>query len=59
MTVLRTPALRLDKAAGPLQDRNHNGRADAGDVIRYSFTLTNTGNVTLTGLRCPTRWRGR
>jgi len=42
------PALTIDKKA-VLEDSNDNGRADAGETIRFSFVVTNTGNVTLTG----------
>ena len=41
------PALRLDKVAGEPADTNGNGRVDAGDTIRFTFELTNTGNVPL------------
>lgn len=42
----RAPALSLEKD-GTLNDANGNGRADAGETIDYTFTVTNTGNVTL------------
>ncbi|TYL44872.1 DUF11 domain-containing protein [Nocardioides sp. BGMRC 2183] len=44
------PALTVDKAAGAPVDANDSGRTDAGDTIAYTFTVTNTGNVTLTDL---------
>jgi len=38
--------ITLDKTA-TLDDANHNGGADAGEVITYGFTVTNVGNVTV------------
>ncbi len=43
--------LSLDKVALPAEDVDGDGRVDAGDTVRYTFTLTNTGVRTLTGLR--------
>ena len=40
------PSVLLHKSAGPIVDVDANG-PDAGDTITYSFTVTNTGNVTL------------
>ncbi len=43
------PAIDLDKQAGAINDLDANG-PDAGDTIAYTFIVTNTGNVTLTGV---------
>ncbi len=47
-TVTVTPAaqITLDKT-GSLADTNGDGTASPGDVVTYTFTLENTGNVTL------------
>ncbi|MCB1425563.1 MAG: hypothetical protein KDJ89_07425, partial [Notoacmeibacter sp.] len=39
------PAMTLEKTAS-LNDGG-DGRADAGDVVTYTFTLRNIGNITL------------
>ncbi len=44
------PGLTLDKTAGAVVDANGTGMTDAGDSVTYSFQVTNTGNVTLTGV---------
>jgi len=46
VTVPARPAIELEKTAGAIQDVDGNG-PDAGDTIAYTFTVTNTGNVTL------------
>jgi large repetitive protein len=43
------PAIALVKSASAINDVDSNG-PDAGDTISYSFAVSNTGNVTLTGV---------
>lgn len=55
--------LVFDKAASPVKDANGSNRVDAGDVISYTFTVTNQGNVSIdflaisdtimNGISCP------
>ena len=42
--------LSLAKTAQAPVDVNTSGRVDAGDTIAYSFAVTNTGSLTLTGI---------
>lgn len=41
------PAIAIDKRAGQPVDANGSGLTDAGDLIAYTFTVTNTGNTAL------------
>ncbi|MFC6489904.1 hypothetical protein ACFP9U_18265, partial [Nitratireductor sp. GCM10026969] len=43
------PELDLVKTV-ELADTSENGYADVGETLTYAFTVTNTGNVTLTGI---------
>ena len=47
--VVQSPAILLEKT-GTFNDEDGDGFADVGETISYSFTVTNTGNVTLTDI---------
>src|SRR5439155_1132906 len=47
--IAANPHIAVDKTAGSIADTDANG-ADAGDTVTYSYVVTNTGNVTLTGI---------
>jgi len=46
----RMPSIHLEKT-GTLVDQNGDGIDSTGDRITYTFTVRNTGNVTLTNIR--------
>lgn len=46
VNLAKAPSLELEKTA-LVNDGNANGRVDAGEIITYTFDLTNTGNVTI------------
>ncbi|RNL77352.1 hypothetical protein ED312_21185, partial [Sinomicrobium pectinilyticum] len=47
--IIQSPSIALVKTADYI-DSNGNGVSDAGDGITYIFTVTNTGNVTVSGI---------
>lgn len=42
-----SPSLSIAKTYSFVTDANNDGKAGAGDVIRYSYAVTNTGNITM------------
>ena len=50
LPVVGTDDISLLKSAAAVVDANGSGRTDAGDTISYTFTVTNEGTTTLTGI---------
>ena len=49
-TTRPAPGLTIVKTAGDPADVNRSGITDAGDTILFTFTVTNTGNVPISGV---------
>ncbi|BCW11871.1 hypothetical protein NtRootA4_29340 [Arthrobacter sp. NtRootA4] len=48
--IASSPALTLKKSAGTPVDVNNSGLTDAGDTIAYTFLVTNSGNLPVSGV---------
>ena len=46
-SITQSPSLSINKSAVLLTDLNSDGQAGAGDVVRYTYAVSNTGNVTV------------
>jgi uncharacterized repeat protein (TIGR01451 family) len=49
-TVLAAPLIQATKTHALLVDLNHDGHAGAGDTLRYTVTITNTGDMDACGV---------
>ncbi len=49
-TITRTPSLSIVKTFVFALDANGNNKADVGDVLTYSYAVSNAGNVTINGV---------
>ncbi|MFP3325012.1 hypothetical protein R0K05_18285, partial [Planococcus sp. SIMBA_160] len=48
--VAGTPEITLTKSAGDVTDANGDGKVSAGDTIKYTFDVENTGTVTVSNV---------
>ena len=48
--IAQRPAIALVKTVASITDVNANGLTDSGDILNYSFAVSNTGNVPLRGV---------
>ncbi len=51
LAITPSPAIEVIKFVSAVTDTNGNGLVDAGDVVSFAFTVTNTGNVDLSAVR--------
>ena len=49
-TNFTSPSIAVVKTFALTTDNNSNGRADAGDVLTNTYTITNSGDTSLTGI---------
>jgi uncharacterized repeat protein (TIGR01451 family) len=49
-TIVQTPALAINKTFVITTDGGTTGVADLGDVITYTYAVSNTGNITINGV---------
>lgn len=56
--LVQTPGMRVVKTSSLTTDRSTIGKGNAGDVITYAVSVTNTGNVTINNLIVRDRFEG-
>ncbi len=58
-TITQVKTMTVEKTANFIVDAGADGLAEAGDIIRYQYKVTNTGNVTLTNINLADVANGR